>query len=123
MTIIQLCKKKNNRKKKKRLGPLKGLNGSPQTKGICEKPRIATPKKPNSAQRKIVKVIISNGMSVIARIIGEGHTLQKHSMVLIRGGRANDLPGVRYTIIRGKYDSTPLLKRRTSLSKYGMKKE
>ncbi len=113
---------KGARVRRKRLPGLRALQGAPQKKGVCLKPRIVAPKKPNSGQRKIVKVKVGRKFSVLSRIIGKGHNLQKHSTVLLRAGRANDVPGVRYTIIRGKLDFLPDKTRRTSLSKYGMKK-
>ncbi len=96
--------------------------GSPFKRGVCVKVYTATPKKPNSALRKVAKVRLSNGMEVIAYIPGEGHNLQEHSIVLIRGGRVKDLPGVRYHIVRGVYDTQGVEKRRRSRSLYGTKK-
>nr|YP_007476184.1 ribosomal protein S12 [Nuclearia simplex]AGE93685.1 ribosomal protein S12 [Nuclearia simplex] len=93
----------------------------PQLKGVCLKVSIVKPKKPNSANRKIAKVRLSNNRTVIAYIPGEGHNLQTHSMVLVQGGRRKDLPGVKYKIIRGKYDCLPV-SRKTSRSKYGSSK-
>ena len=91
-------------------------------KGVCLKVYVTTPRKPNSAQRKVAKVNLSNNINVIAYIPGEGHQLQQHSSVLIRGGRTKDLPGARFKIIRGKYDSTSVLARGKKRSKYGVKK-
>ena len=96
--------------------------GSPFKPGVCTKVYTATPKKPNSALRKIAKVRLSNGSEVLAYIPGEGHKLQEHSIVLIRGGRIKDLPGVRYHIVRGVYDTQGVEGRRRSRSKYGVKK-
>ncbi len=95
--------------------------GSPQKRGVCTVVRTMTPKKPNSALRKIARVRLTNGIEVTAYIPGEGHQLQEHSVVLIRGGRVKDLPGVRYHIVRGALDSTGVEKRRKARSKYGTK--
>ena len=95
---------------------------SPQKRGVCTKVAIKTPKKPNSAQRKIARVRLTNGLEVTAYIPGIGHNLQEHSVVLIRGGRVKDLPGVRYHIIRGKLDTQAVANRNQSRSKYGAKK-
>lgn len=95
--------------------------GSPQKRGVCTQVKTMTPKKPNSALRKIARVRLSNGMEVTAYIPGEGHNLQEHSVVLIRGGRVKDLPGVRYHIIRGALDSGGVKNRRQGRSKYGAK--
>jgi small subunit ribosomal protein S12 len=96
--------------------------GSPQKRGVCIQVKTATPKKPNSALRKIARVRLANGMEVTAYIPGEGHELQEHSVVLIRGGRVPDLPGVRYHIVRGTLDTTGVDGRRQSRSKYGSKR-
>ena len=96
--------------------------GSPQKRGVCTQVRTVTPKKPNSALRKVARIRLTNGMEVTAYIPGEGHNLQEHSVVLIRGGRVRDLPGVRYHIIRGTLDSAGVSKRRQGRSKYGAKK-
>ena len=96
--------------------------GAPQKRGVCVQVRTVTPKKPNSALRKVARVRLTNGMEVTAYIPGEGHTLQEHSVVLIRGGRVKDLPGVRYHIIRGTLDSIGVQDRRQGRSKYGAKK-
>lgn len=93
--------------------------GSPQKRGVCIQVKTITPKKPNSALRKVTKVRLSNGMEVTAYIPGEGHNLQEHSVVLIRGGRVKDLPGIRYKVVRGKLDAAGVEKRRQSRSKYG----
>ena len=95
---------------------------SPQKKGVCLKVYTRTPKKPNSAIRKIARVRLTNGIDVIAYIPGEGHNLQEHSVVLVRGGRVKDLPGVRYHLIRGVYDLQGIVSRKKSRSKYGTKK-
>jgi len=97
-------------------------NGSPQKRGVCVQVRTTTPKKPNSALRKIAKVRLTNGMEVTAYIPGEGHELQEHSMVLIRGGRVRDLPGVRYHVIRGALDASGVANRQQGRSKYGAKR-
>ena len=99
------------------------LEGSPFRKGICSRVFIMTPKKPNSAQRKVARVQINNGMAVNCYIPGIGHTLQEHSIVLIRGGRIQDLPGVRYTCVRGKFDLKGIYNRTTSRSIYGTAKK
>jgi small subunit ribosomal protein S12 len=96
--------------------------GAPQKRGVCTIVRTMTPKKPNSALRKIARVRLSNGMEVTAYIPGEGHQLQEHSVVLIRGGRVRDLPGVRYHIVRGTLDSTGVSNRKRARSKYGAKR-
>jgi len=97
--------------------------GSPQKRGVCVQVRTTTPKKPNSALRKIARVRLSNHMEVTAYIPGEGHELQEHSVVLIRGGRVPDLPGVRYHIVRGALDASGVSKRKQGRSKYGSKRE
>ncbi|MCC6148325.1 MAG: 30S ribosomal protein S12 [Anaerolineaceae bacterium] len=96
--------------------------GSPQKRGVCTNVRTMTPKKPNSALRKIARVRLSNGIEVTAYIPGEGHSLQEHSVVLVRGGRVKDLPGVRYHIVRGTLDTTGVSKRAQGRSKYGAKR-
>ncbi len=96
--------------------------GSPQKRGVCTQVKTMTPKKPNSALRKIARVRLTNGIEVTAYIPGEGHTLQEHSVVLVRGGRVKDLPGVRYHIVRGALDATGVEKRRRGRSLYGAKK-
>jgi small subunit ribosomal protein S12 len=95
---------------------------NPQKRGVCTVVKTMTPKKPNSALRKVARVRLSNKMEVTAYIMGEGHTLAEHSIVLVRGGRVKDLPGVKYHVIRGKYDATGVSGRKTSRSKYGVKK-
>ncbi|MBI4496556.1 MAG: 30S ribosomal protein S12 [Chloroflexi bacterium] len=96
---------------------------APQKRGVCLQVRTMTPKKPNSALRKIARVRLTNGIEVTAYIPGEGHTLQEHSVVLVRGGRVKDLPGVRYHIVRGALDATGVRNRKQGRSKYGTKKE
>jgi small subunit ribosomal protein S12 len=98
------------------------LKGNPLRRGVCTRVYTTTPKKPNSALRKVAKVRLTNGFEVIAYIPGEGHNLQEHSIVLIRGGRVKDLPGVRYHIVRGSLDSAGVNDRRKSRSKYGAKR-
>lgn len=98
-----------------------GKKGAPQKRGVCVQVKTTTPKKPNSALRKIARVRLSNGLEVTAYIPGEGHELQEHSVVLIRGGRVPDLPGVRYHIIRGALDTSGVVNRRQGRSKYGAK--
>lgn len=95
---------------------------NPQKRGVCTVVKTMTPKKPNSALRKVARVRLSNKMEVTAYIMGEGHSLAEHSIVLVRGGRVKDLPGVKYHIIRGKYDAAGVTGRKTSRSKYGVKK-
>ena len=97
-------------------------SSSPQKRGVCTAVRTATPKKPNSALRKIARVRLSNGIEVTSYIPGEGHNLQEHSVVLIRGGRVKDLPGTRYHIVRGTLDTAGVAKRRQARSKYGAKR-
>jgi small subunit ribosomal protein S12 len=99
------------------------MTGCPQKRGVCLQVKIMTPKKPNSALRKVARVRLSNGIEVTAYIPGEGHNLQEHSIVLVRGGRVRDLPGVRYHIIRGVLDSQGVSDRKQARSKYGSKKE
>jgi small subunit ribosomal protein S12 len=98
-------------------------NGSPQKRGVCTNVRTQTPKKPNSALRKVARVRLTNGIEVTAYIPGEGHTLQEHSVVLIRGGRVRDLPGVRYHIVRGALDAQGVQGRQQQRSKYGTRKD
>lgn len=122
VTINQLCNKQKSRKTKRKLNKVPALNKCPQKKGICTKLVIRTPKKPNSALRKIVKLRLSNSKRVYAYIPGEGHNLQAYSTVIIRGGRVKDLPGIKYHLVRGKLDFSGLKSRKTSRSKYGTKK-
>ena len=120
-TINQLIRK--GRKKKLRKSDAPALMKCPQRRGVCTRVYTSTPKKPNSALRKIARVRLTNGMEVTSYIPGEGHSLQEHSIVLIRGGRVKDLPGVRYHIIRGTLDATGVSGRRRGRSKYGTKKD
>jgi len=119
-TINQLVRKGRKLKKKKSKSP--ALEGNPQKRGVCIRVYTTTPKKPNSALRKVAKVRLANGKEVVAYIPGEGHNLQEHSVVLVRGGRVKDLPGVKYHIVRGKYDAAGVEGRRNSRSLYGTKK-
>lgn len=119
-TISQLIRK--GRKKIIRKVSTPALTGSPQKRGVCTRVYTSTPKKPNSALRKVARVRLTSGFEVTAYIPGEGHNLQEHSIVLIRGGRVKDLPGVRYHIIRGTLDTSGVADRRQSRSKYGAKK-
>ncbi|HPB67966.1 MAG TPA: 30S ribosomal protein S12 [Candidatus Omnitrophota bacterium] len=120
-TIQQLIRKSRNLKNKKTKSP--ALVQCPQKRGVCLQVKTMTPKKPNSALRKIARVRLSNRIEVTAYIPGEGHNLQEHSIVLVRGGRVKDLPGVRYHIVRGTLDTTGVAKRKRSRSKYGTKRE
>jgi len=122
LTVNQLCKT-NSRKKKTFRCKTPALQKNPQKKAVCVKIFTRTPKKPNSALRKVAKIKLSTGSRVEAYICGEGHTLQQYSVVLVRGGRVPDLPGVKYHLIRGKFDFRGLLTRKTSRSRYGTKKE
>lgn len=119
-TLNQLIKK--GRKNKRRRNRVAALQGQPQKKGVCIKVYTTKPKKPNSAIRKVAKVRLSTGKSIISYIPGEGHNLQEHSVVLVRGGRVKDLPGVKFKIIRGKFDLLGVLNRKKSRSRYGAKK-
>jgi len=133
-TINQLVRKGRKKVTKKTKAPALGItynalknkvtqgSRSPQKRGVCIQVKTTTPKKPNSALRKIARVRLTNGLEVTAYIPGEGHELQEHSVVLIRGGRVKDLPGVRYHIIRGALDASGVANRRQSRSKYGAKR-
>lgn len=134
-TINQLVRKGRKVKKKKSNAPalqytfnsfsqkrIRQAKGAPQKRGVCTQVRTMTPKKPNSALRKIARVRLSNGIEVTAYIPGEGHGLQEHSVVLVRGGRVKDLPGVRYHIVRGTLDATGVDERSQGRSKYGTKR-
>jgi len=134
-TINQLVRKGRKPKNKKSTAPalqyvfnsykqrrIRQSKGAPQKRGVCTIVRTMNPKKPNSAMRKIARVRLTNGLEVTAYIPGEGHTLQEHSVVLVRGGRVKDLPGVRYHIVRGTLDSTGVSDRRQGRSKYGAKR-
>ena len=119
-TIGQLVRKGRERQVKKSTAP--ALKNCPQKRGVCTRVYTTTPKKPNSALRKVAKVRLTNGIEVICYIPGEGHNLQEHSIVLVRGGRVKDLPGVRYTIVRGALDTAGVNNRKKSRSKYGSKR-
>ena len=119
-TINQLVRK--GRKKQLKKNKVPALQGNPQKRGVCTRVYTTTPKKPNSALRKVARVKMSNNFEVTAYIPGEGHNLQEHSIVLIEGGRVKDLPGVRYHVIRGVLDPAGVEDRRTSRSRYGAKK-
>jgi small subunit ribosomal protein S12 len=119
-TISQLVR--HGRKKAKSKSKSPALRGAPQRRGVCTQVRTVTPKKPNSALRKIARVRLTNGIEVTAYIPGIGHNLQEHSVVLVRGGRVPDLPGVRYHIIRGALDAAGVAKRNQGRSKYGAKR-
>ena len=118
-TIQQLVRKGREELVKKSKAP--ALRGSPQRRGVCVRVYTTTPKKPNSALRKVARVRLTNGVEVTCYIPGEGHNLQEHSIVLIRGGRVKDLPGVRYHIVRGTLDASGVSGRKKSRSKYGTK--
>jgi small subunit ribosomal protein S12 len=134
-TINQLVRKGRKSKKSKTKAPalqysfnsmkqkrVRQKKGAPQKRGVCTQVRTQTPKKPNSALRKVARVRLTNGIEVTAYIPGEGHSLQEHSVVLVRGGRVKDLPGVRYHIVRGTLDATGVEDRRQGRSKYGGKR-
>ena len=133
-TINQLVRKGRNKLAKKTKAPalrfsynalknkMMTRNGSPQKRGVCLQVKTMTPKKPNSALRKVARIRLTNGMDVTAYIPGEGHNLQEHSIVLVRGGRVPDLPGVRYHIIRGALDATGVVNRKQGRSRYGTKR-
>ena len=120
-TIQQLVRKGRRRKPSK--NTTLALKGSPQRRGVCTRVYTTTPKKPNSALRKVCRVRLSSGTEVTAYIPGEGHNLQEHSIVLVRGGRVKDLPGVRYKVVRGALDAAAVRDRKQSRSRYGVKKE
>lgn len=120
-TIQQLVRKGRRSKRRKETTP--ALKGAPQRRGVCTRVFTTTPKKPNSALRKVARVRLTSGMEVTAYIPGEGHNLQEHSIVLLRGGRVKDLPGVRYKVVRGTLDASGVGQRRQSRSRYGAKKE
>jgi len=119
-TINQLCRSERVKVKRKTKAP--ALRLSPQKRGVCIRVYTSTPKKPNSALRKVARVRLTNGMEITTYIPGIGHNLQEHSVVLIRGGRVKDLPGVRYHVIRGTLDSIGVQDRKKSRSKYGAKR-
>ena len=120
-TIQQLVRK--GRKSKPAKAKTPALKGSPQRRGVCTRVYTHTPKKPNSALRKVARVRLTSGIEVTAYIPGEGHNLQEHSIVLVRGGRVKDLPGVRYKIVRGSLDAAGVSTRQQARSRYGTKKE
>lgn len=120
-TVNQLISKGRKSKKYKTKAP--ALKGCPQRKGVCVRVYTQTPKKPNSAQRKVARVKLTSGYEVTAYVVGEGHNLQEHSVVLLRGGRVKDLPGVRYKIVRGAFDCEGVKDRKQSRSHYGAKRE
>ena len=119
-TLSQLIRKSRKRIVKKSNAP--ALEGSPQKRGVCTRVSTTTPKKPNSALRKIARIRLTNGIEVTAYIPGIGHNLQEHSVVLVRGGRVKDLPGVRYHLVRGALDAAGVEDRKKGRSKYGVKK-
>ena len=119
-TISQLIRFGRTEKRKKTKSP--ALKNCPQKRGVCLQVKTQTPKKPNSALRKVARVRLTNGMEVTSYIPGEGHNLQEHSIVLVRGGRVKDLPGVRYHIVRGTLDTAGVQNRKQSRSKYGAKR-
>ena len=119
-TISQLVRESREKQPRKNSAP--ALQSCPQKRGVCTRVYTSTPKKPNSALRKVARVRLTNGIEVTSYIPGVGHNLQEHSVVLIRGGRVKDLPGVRYHIVRGTLDSIGVQERRQSRSKYGAKK-
>ena len=120
-TIQQLVR--NGRQSRSKKNTTLALKGSPQRRGVCTRVYTTTPKKPNSALRKVCRVRLTSGIEITAYIPGEGHNLQEHSIVLVRGGRVKDLPGVRYKVIRGALDASPVRDRKQSRSRYGVKKE
>jgi small subunit ribosomal protein S12 len=120
-TIAQLVRKGRESKSTKTKTP--ALKGAPQRRGVCTRVYTHTPKKPNSALRKVARVRLTSGYEVTAYIPGEGHNLQEHSIVLVRGGRVKDLPGVRYKIVRGALDASGVRDRKQARSRYGVKKE
>ena len=120
-TIQQLVRK--GRKSKRRKESTPALKGAPQRRGVCTRVYTTTPKKPNSTLRKVARVRLTSGVEATAYIPGEGHNLQEHSIVLVRGGRVKDLPGVRYKVIRGTLDTSGVTQRRQARSRYGAKKE
>ena len=119
-TIQQLVRK--GRQSKPSKGKTPALKGAPQRRGVCTRVYTNTPKKPNSALRKVARVRLTSGMEVTAYIPGEGHNLQEHSIVLVRGGRVSDLPGVRYKVVRGALDASGVSGRRQARSRYGAKR-
>jgi small subunit ribosomal protein S12 len=122
-TINQLVRKPRKSAKKKTKHIQLARNFNPFKRGVCLQVRTMTPKKPNSALRKVARVRMSNGMEVTAYIPGEGHNLQEHSVVLLKAGKKRDLPGVKYIVVRGKYDAAGVKGRKKARSKYGVKRE
>lgn len=122
MNQLLLGTQQRTRKTRMRSKKTPALRGSPQKRGVCMRVYTKTPKKPNSATRKVAKIRLSNTREIIAYIPGEGHNLQEHSVVLVRGGRVKDMPGVKYKVIRGKLDAQGLKLRKQGRSKYGTKK-
>ena len=120
-TINQLIK--SPRKVLKKQSKSNALQKCPQRKGVCVKVYVTSPKKPNSAKRKVAKVRLTNNAQIITYIPGEGHNLQEHSVILVRGGAVKDLPGIKYHLVRGKYDLGPVVNRSQSRSKYGTKRK
>ena len=120
-TIQQLVRKGRQSKRRKEATP--ALKGAPQRRGVCTRVYTTTPKKPNSALRKVARIRLTTGIEITAYIPGEGHNLQEHSIVLVRGGRVKDHPGVRYKVIRGTLDTSGVGQRRQARSRYGTKKE
>ena len=120
-TIQQLVRKSRETKREKSKTP--ALKGSPQRRGVCTRVYTTTPKKPNSALRKVARIRLTSGIEVTAYIPGVGHNLQEHSIVLVRGGRVKDLPGVRYKVIRGALDASGVTGRRQARSRYGAKRD
>ena len=120
-TINQLVRKQRAQQYRRPRHP--AMQGCPQKRGVCTQVKIMTPKKPNSALRKVARVRLSTGVEITAYIPGEGHNLQEHSIVLVRGGRVRDLPGVRYHIVRGVLDTQGVADRKQARSKYGAKRE
>ena len=120
-TVNQLVRKGRSAPKAKTKTP--ALRGAPQKRGVCTRVMTQTPKKPNSALRKVARARLTNGMEVGAYIPGEGHNLQEHSVVLVRGGRVKDLPGVRYKVVRGTLDAAGVSDRKKARSQYGVKKK
>jgi small subunit ribosomal protein S12 len=120
-TIQQLVRKSRETKREKSKTP--ALKGSPQRRGVCTRVYTTTPKKPNSALRKVARIRLTSGIEITAYIPGVGHNLQEHSIVLVRGGRVKDLPGVRYKVIRGALDASGVAGRRQARSRYGAKRD
>ena len=120
-TINQLIAKGREPRKSRNTVP--ALQGCPQKRGVCTRVYTTTPKKPNSALRKVAKVRLTNGFEVVSYIPGEGHNLQEHSVVLVRGGRVKDLPGVRYKVVRGTLDAAGVSDRKKARSQYGVKRK